>query len=137
MDELLWPLYLDGRLDPDEVVVWYLRNAGSGAVLVNRKSGVDVEVLGDTGVLGAFSLQSLAAGVGFGAGSQASFQLAGEQLVPFVRVKGLTDELQPRIESVRRFEADPTASLEEFEGAPVPSLTSTRLLTGVDFDAPE
>ena len=62
-DDLLWKLYLDGDLHPDEVVIWVLRRAASGTVLVNRKGGVDVEVSADpAAVAGVISFEGLSLG---------------------------------------------------------------------------
>jgi len=121
LDDILWQLYADGRLDPDEVVISYLRTAESGTVVVNRKRDVSVELLADPSVVGAvLSMQALGLGVTFGAGRQASFQLSGRRLVPFVRAKGLSKDLRPRIEHVRKYAPVPGQAASEFEGLPVP-----------------
>jgi hypothetical protein len=138
LDDVLWSLYVDGRLDPDEVVISYLRTADTGTVVVNRKRGVVVEVVADPSVVGpVLSLQALGLGVAFGGGQQASLQLTGRSFVPFVRAKGLTKEQRPRIENVRRFTPVPGQAASEFEGLPVPEVPTDALLTGVDFDAAE
>lgn len=136
-DDLLWKLYLDGDLDPCDVVIWVLRRAASGTVLVNRKGGVDVEVLADPAALGAgISLEGLALGVKFGAGSSASFQYSGPDLAVGAKVKGL-NRAGDDVESRRGFLDLEGASLVDYLGTDVPEVSAASVLAEADFGQDE
>ena len=136
-DDLLWKLYLDGDLDPDDVVIWVLRRAASGTVLVNRKGGVDVEVSADPAALaGVISFDGLALGVKFGAGSSASFQLSGPDLAVGAKVKGL-NQWGDDVESRRGFLHLEGASLADYLGADVPEVSAASVLADADFSQGE
>jgi hypothetical protein len=136
-DDLLWELYLGGDLDPDDVVIWVLRRAASGTVLVNRKGGVDVEVSADPAALGGgISFEGLALGVKFGAGSSASFQLSGPDLAVGAKVKGL-NKAGEDVESRRAFLDLGGASLPDYLGTDVPEVSADSILAGADFSQGE
>jgi hypothetical protein len=136
-DDLLWELYIEGELDPEDVVIWVLRRAASGTVLVNRKGGVDIEVSADPVALGgAISLEGLALGVKFGAGSSASFQLSGPDLAVGAKVKGL-NKAGDDIESRRGFVDLGHASLPDYLGEDFPEVSAASVLAGADFSQGE
>jgi hypothetical protein len=136
-DDLLWELYLDGDLDPDDVVIWVLQRAASGTVLVNRKGGVNVEVAADPAALGGgIGLEGLALGVKFGAGSSASFQLSGPDLVVGAKVKGLNDAGDD-VEGRRGFLDLSHAPLTDYLGTDVPEISAESILAGADFSRGE
>jgi hypothetical protein len=136
-DDLLWKLYLDGDLPPDEVVIWVLRRAASGTVLVNRKGGVDIELSADPAlVAGVISYEGLSLGVKFGAGSSASFQYSGPDLTVAAKVKGLNragDDIATR----RGFSRLKTASLEDYLGSDVPQISAQSIVADADFSQGE
>ena len=136
-DDLLWKLHLDGELQPDEVVVWVLRRAASGTVLVNRKGGVDVEISADPAlVAGVISYDGLSLGVKFGAGSSASYQYSGPDLTVAAKVKGLNragDDIVTR----RGFAHLETASLEDYLGSDVPEISAQSIVANADFSQGE
>lgn len=132
-DDLLWKLYLDGELEPNEVVVWTVRRASSGTVLINRTSGTDVELSIDPALVAeAISFQGLAVGVQFTAGTSASFQMSGTDLTVAVKVKGLNPTGND-IETRRGFTALEGAKLEDYLGSDVPEISSRSVLAGADF----
>lgn len=136
-DDLLWKLYLDGDLHPDEVVIWVLRRAASGTVLVNRKGGVDVEVSADpAAVAGVISFEGLSLGVKFGAGSSASFQYSGPDLTVAAKVKGL-NRTGDEIESRRGFTGLKKALLEDYLGSDVPQISAQSIVADADFSTGE
>lgn len=136
-DDLLWKHYLDGDLDPDDVVIWVLRRAASGTVLVNRKGGVDVEVSADPAALGGvISFEGLALGVKFGAGSSASFQYSGPDLAVAAKVKGL-NRAGDDVESRRGFLDLEGASLADYLGTDVPEVLAASVLADADFSQGE
>jgi hypothetical protein len=133
-DELLWKLYLDGSLHQDDVVVWSVQCASSGTVLINRTGDVELELTVDPALVGGLlSFQGLGAGVTFGAGDQASFQLSGASLTPFIRTKGLDRNDVARVVSVRGFQGSVDDGAAAFAGASVPELTIDHVLADVDF----
>jgi hypothetical protein len=132
-DDLLWKLYFDGELRPDEVVVWTVRHANSGTVLINRKSGTDVELSVDPALIAeAISFQGLAVGVQFTAGTSASFQMSGTHLTVGVKVKGLNPAGND-IETRRGFTALEGARIDDYLGSEVPEISSKSVLADVDF----
>lgn len=136
-DDMLWKLYLDGDLHPDEVVVWVLRRATSGTVLVNRKGGVDVEISADPSVVaGVISFDALSLGVKFGAGSSASYQYSGPDLTVAAKVKGLTRK-GDAIETRRGFTSLEKASLEDYLGTDVPQVSAQSIVANADFGQSE
>jgi hypothetical protein len=136
-DDLLWRLYLDGDLQPDDVVIWVLRRAASGTVLVNRKGGVDIEISADPAlVAGVISYEGLSLGVKFGAGSSASYQYSGPDLTIAAKVKGLNragDDIATR----RGFTRLKTASLEDYLGSDVPQISAQSIVADADFSQGE
>jgi hypothetical protein len=136
-DDLLWRLYLGGDLKPDEVVVWGVRRARSGTVLINRKGGVNVELSVDPALVsGAISFQGLALGVTFGAGSQASYQVTGPDLMVATKVKGLSPS-GGEIETRYGFGRLEGARLEDYLGSNVPEITTASILADADFSQDE
>jgi hypothetical protein len=136
-DDLLWKLYIEGDLKPDEVVAWVVRRAASGTVLVNRKGGVDIELSVDPSlVAGVISFQGLAVGVQFGAGSSASFQTSGADLAVAAKVKGL-NRAGDEVETRRGFTALDGADLDDYLGSEVPEVTADSVLAGADFSQDE
>lgn len=136
-DDLLWKLYLDGDLHQDEVVIWVLRRAASGTVLVNRKGGVDVEISADPAlVAGVISFEGLSLGVKFGAGSSASYQYSGPDLTVAAKVKGL-NRAGDDIETRRGFIRLDDASLEDYLGSDVPQISAQSIVAGADFGQSE
>ena len=137
-DKLLWKLYTEGDLAPDEVVVWACRSATTGTVLLNRKGGVDVELTLDPALVGGvLGWEGLGAGVTFGAGSQASTQMSGANLTVGVRSKGLSEGDVVAVEEVRGFQGGGPADLSAFDDVEVPEVTEDRLLDGADWSLPE
>jgi hypothetical protein len=137
-DDLLWKLYIEGDLKPDEVVVWLHREAASGTVLVNRKGGVDVELTVDPDLVGGIvSFEGLGAGVTFGSGSSASSQISNTDLTVCVKVKGLSGDEAVRIVDRRGFEPSTDAILGDYLGSDVPEITPDEVIGEADFDEPE
>ena len=137
-DKLLWRLYLEGDLAPDEVVVWVHRQAASGTVLINRKGGVEIELSADPSVVGAvLTFANIGLGVDFGVGSQASSQTTGANLTVVVKAKGLPEEHANRVEDVRGFSATAEEALGNFDDVEVPVVASDEVLADASFDLPE
>ncbi len=137
LDMTLWGLYKDGELNPNDLVVWYRRGASSGTVVVARKGNVGIDITADAALLGGMvTLQGLGLGVNLGGGSQADFQMSGNNLTAFLKVKGL-GRRSTTIEEIRGFEPDGGDGIEELSGVPVPELTNDEVLEGVDFSIPE
>jgi hypothetical protein len=136
-DDLLWKLYTNGELADDEVVVSMCRRAGTGTVIVNRKGGLDVEVSVDPAIVaGGISFGNLAVGAEFGAGSQASWQLAGRDLIVGVEVKGLNrggDDIEGR----RGFTRLAGTAVENYLGSEFPTVTTDTVLLDTDFSEAE
>jgi hypothetical protein len=136
-DDLLWKLYINGDLHPDEVVIWVLRRAASGTVLVNRKGGVDIELSADPAlVAGVISYDGLSLGVKFGAGSSASYQYSGPDLTVAAKVKGLNragDDVATR----RDFARLESAPLEDYLGSDVPQISAQSIVADADFSQGE
>jgi hypothetical protein len=139
-DDILWRLYFEQRLREEEVVVFSHRRAASGVVLVNRKSGVEVEIMADPALVGAvITLEGLGLGPGikFGEGSAVSARVTGENLTVAVKAKGLVGPAADRVDDVRSFEADDDRALAEFEGVDVPLIDAQDVIGEADFDTPE
>jgi hypothetical protein len=137
-DKLLWRMHLDGRLAHDEVVVWVHRQARLGTVMVNRKGGVDIQLVADPNLVGAvISLASLGAGVQLGVGSSVSAYTTGPALTVAVKAKGLSKDDAIRIEDSRGFQASTDERMSNFRGLEIPSVTAKDVIDAVDFDAPE
>jgi hypothetical protein len=138
-DDLLWGMHLSGDLAPDEVVVWVHREAASGTVLVNRKGGVDVELIADPALVGGvISFEGLAAGIRFGEGSQVSSETTGHGLTVAVKAKGRADDDAIRIKDVRGFDASTHEQrLSQFRGIEIPSVAAEDVVADADFSAPE
>lgn len=135
-DDLLWKLYVEGDLHPDEVVVWSHRRAASGTVLVNRSGEVNVELSVDPALVGGvLSFEGLGVGVKFGAGSSASAQETGKNLAFAVQVKGL-DDRHRQIVTTKGFQGVDGA-LDDLRGSDVPAVRASDVVSEVDFGAPE
>jgi hypothetical protein len=137
-DDLLWRLYVERRIDPDEVVVFVHRRAASGVVLINRKGGVQVEVLADPALVGAaISFEGLGLGpdISFGEGSAVSARTTGTELNLAIKAKGLIGPAAARVDDVRRFEAgNGRDALSELEGLDVPLLAADDVIAEADFE---
>ena len=136
LNRRVWELYLAEQIPRDAVVVRTIRRAASGTVVVTRKGGISVEVAADPKLLGGLlTLEGLGAGVKFTSGTQASFQVSGPGMTPFVRVKGVAGD--SGVVDVKGFERDPESALAELETTDVPDVTATAALGAADWDEPE
>jgi hypothetical protein len=138
LNRQVWELYLAGRLAKSSVVVWTVRSAASGTVVVSRKSGTNVDIAADPSLLGGvLSLQGIGAGVTFTGGQQAAVQLTGPSMTPFVRTKGAGGARLDTLVDVKGFEQDPAAALDALGGLDVPDLEVDSALGEADWDEPE
>lgn len=92
------------QLRTDRVVVWAVRRAPGGTILVSRNGNNSVEVLADAGLIGAaagLTLSSLAVGVKFGSQSGATWTLSerSKPLVLWARVLKLDDKVQQAVDA--------------------------------------
>jgi hypothetical protein len=102
--------YFDGRLAPDQFVVYKARSAANGTVVVASEGGFSLEVSAElpTSELG---WPDVAAGVKLGGGHAAGYAVSDTSMVAFVMLKRLSDDDVPRVIDVNRFQSDP-AELE-------------------------
>ena len=103
-DRVIWELYLAGKLRVDRLVVWSVRRATQGTVVVATQSGASVDLTAP--VLGALTLDGLSAGVNFATSKGVGYSVSGAALTTFVRLKRVTPDGRVPIEDVRRFEPD-------------------------------
>jgi hypothetical protein len=137
LNSQVWQLYLNGRLAPTSVVVRTVRRAVSGTVVVSRKGGITVELAADPKLLGGLlSLQGLGAGVTFTGGTQASMQLSGPDMTPFVRVKGVDESAWGDLVDVKAFENSPSA-MAALEDIDIPDLGVDAAQGAADWNEPE
>lgn len=98
--EALMRLWYAKELNVERVVVWSVRKAPGGTVVVSEKGGNHVEVLVDTALLGAagLNLAGLSVGVTFGKERHATWKLSTPDvpMVTSVRLLALADD-QKRI----------------------------------------
>lgn len=74
-------MWRDKELRTDRVVVWSVRKASGGTIVVSESGGNRVEVLADTSLLGpaGITVGSLAVGVSFGAERKATWKMTEGQ----------------------------------------------------------
>jgi hypothetical protein len=79
--ERLTTMWRRRELRPDRVVVWSVRKAPGGTVIVSEDGDNIVEVFADTALLGpaGITLPSLSAGVTFGSQRKATFTMTADQ----------------------------------------------------------
>lgn len=107
-------LYWEGRIPPDRVVIFEMRQAATGTVIVSEEGNLSIEMQAQVPG-GELSWAALGAGVAFTGGSIAGYQVSGIPMVAFVRLKRLVLETW-RIEDIQRAlpdDAPPTLELEE------------------------
>jgi hypothetical protein len=102
----LMALWLSGELPPDRVVVWSVRQASKGTILVSRDKDNQVELMADAGLLagGALTLANMSLGVQFGQERHSTYKVSSGPLTMWVRMLRLLPSDIPRIGDVHRFE---------------------------------
>jgi hypothetical protein len=104
VDRAIWELYLAGRLRPDRLVVWSLRRAARGTVVVSGERGASVKLTAP--VLSTLTLDGLSAGVSFGNSKGIGYLLSGAEVTAWVRLKRITPAGRTPVEDIRRFDVD-------------------------------
>lgn len=120
----LMNLWSERQLRTDRVVVWAVRHAPGGTVIISRERNNTVEVVADAGLLGAaagISLSSLAVGVDFGAQSGATWALSERStpLVVWARVLKIDDKTKQAVDAFG-FEATEEFHLRLRDERPAP-----------------
>jgi hypothetical protein len=92
----LMQLWYGKELRPDRSVVWSVRRAAGGTVLISQDAGNQVEVIVDAALLGpaGITLSDLSAGVTFGAERKVTWKMSsgGAPLVVWARILTLSDD---------------------------------------------
>jgi hypothetical protein len=105
----LMQLWYRKELRTDRVVVWSVRRATSGTVLVSEDGGNQVEVMADSALLGpaGITLAGLSVGVQFGAERKATWKMppGDAPLVVWARILGLSKD-QASVVDEFGFESD-------------------------------
>ena len=110
--EELLKLWYTGGLPVERVVVWGVRRAAGGTVMVSEEGDNEVEVFADAAALGpvGITLAGLSAGVTFGAERKATWKLTSSDapLIAWARMLRLSDD-QRRVVDAFRFDTDASA----------------------------
>ena len=102
-DRIIWELFLAGKLRQDRPVVWSVRRAELGTVVVAAERGAQVELRAP--VLNTLTLDGIAAGVDFGASRGVGYSVSNAALTASVRLKRITPDKKTPVEDIRRFDA--------------------------------
>jgi hypothetical protein len=129
--EQLLELWYGRQLPTDRVVVWSVRRASGGTVVVSEEGNNEVEVLADSALLGpaGITLAGLAVGVTFGAERKATWKLTSDNgpLVSWARLVRLTPD-QTRAVDAFGFDRSPDELRSEVAGQAPASFTTDNLL---------
>jgi hypothetical protein len=113
LSDKLLDLWYRGELPTERVVIWAIRRAGGGAVVISAEGDNEVEVFADPVAVGAagITLASLSAGVTFGAERKATWKLTKGDvpLVVWARMLRLSDD-QRRVVDAFKFDEARTAA---------------------------
>ncbi len=101
-DRVIWETYLAGKLKEDRLVVWSVRRAARGTVVVASEKGASVELTAP--ILGTLTFDGVAAGVTFGSSHGIGYSVSGAALTTFVRLKRVTPQGKASVEDVHGFE---------------------------------
>ena len=101
-DRILWELLLAKELTPDEVAVWSVSTAVSGAVVVavERKASIDVTVP----IAGVLGFSQLSVGASFSNDQNTSFNVSGGPFTVSVRLRRPTPNASQPVGDVRGLE---------------------------------
>lgn len=126
----LMQLWYAKKLRTDRVVIWSLRRATGGTVLVSEDSGNEVEIFADSALLGpaGITLGGLSAGVTFGAERKATWKMSSAvaPLVVWARIFKLSRD-QAQVVDEFGFEAPARANVPAIK----PTAFTTDDLLGV------
>jgi hypothetical protein len=102
----LMGLWLSGELSPDRVVVWSVRRASKGTVLVSHEKDNEVELVADAGLLAGagLTLANMSLGVQFGQERKSTYKVSSGPLTIWVRMLRLLPKDVSRVGDVHRFE---------------------------------
>ena len=108
--QTLMELWYGKKLNKDRVVVWSLRRATGGTVIVSEEGNNQIEVIADSALLGpaGLTLAGLSVGVQFGVEQKATWKLSSSDvpLVVWARLFRLDDRHQSAVDAFG-FESDP------------------------------
>lgn len=113
--QTLMELWYGKKLNKDRVVVWSLRRATGGTVIVSEEGDNQTEVMADSALLGpaGLTLAGLSVGVQFGAERKVTWKLSSSDvpLVVWARLFRLDDRHQSAVDAFG-FESDPQLKAE-------------------------
>lgn len=127
VDRIIWEMFLAGRLREDRIVVWSVRRATRGTVLVSSGRGATASLTAP--VAEALTLGGLSAGVKFSHLHEVGYSVSEAPLTAFVRAKRITPQGEHLAEDVRRFDVD---RQREMRRQAVQPFTTDVLLAGAD-----
>jgi len=129
--QALMELWYGKKLNKDRVVVWSLRRATGGTVLVSEDGNNKVDVMADSALLGpaGLTLAGLSVGVQFGAEQKATWKLSSSNipLVVWARLFRLDDRYEAAVDAFG-FESDGPRLQAEVGGKRPASFTADDLL---------
>ena len=129
--QALMKLWYGTQLNQDRVVVWSLRRATGGTVLVSEDGNNQVDVMADSALLGpaGLTLAGLSVGVQFGAEQKATWKLSSSDvpLVVWARLFRLDDRHKAAVDAFG-FESDRPRLQAEVAGQRPAAFTADDLL---------
>ena len=129
--QTLMELWYGKKLNKDRVVVWSLRRANGGTVIVSEDGDNKVDVMADSALLGpvGLTLAGLSVGVQFGAEQKATWKLSSSDipLAVWARLYRLDDRHQSAVDAFG-FESDNPRLQAEAAGQRPASFTADDLL---------
>lgn len=132
--EALMTLWYAKKLNKDRVVVWSLRRASGGTVVVSEDGDNQVEVMADSALLGpaGLTLAGLSVGVQFGAEQKATWKLSSANLplVVWARMFRLSDSHGQAVDAFG-FDSGSPELQAEVAGQRPADFTSDDLLSGL------
>jgi hypothetical protein len=108
----LMAMWLRGDLSPDRVVVWNVRQAAKGTIVVSGDKDSTVDLMADAGLLAGagLSLANMSVGVEFGTQRKSTYKVSSGPLTMWMRLLRLLPGDAPSIGDAYRFEGGPAAS---------------------------
>jgi hypothetical protein len=101
-DRIIWELFLAGKLRQDRLVVWSVRRAEQGTVVVAAERGAHIELTAP--MVSALTIEGISAGVSFGKSRGVGYSVSHAALTASVRLKRITPSNTVPVEDVRRFD---------------------------------